>query len=258
MAPIKFEEQLKDKLEERSLQPSAESWTKLSERLDAEEKKTKFPWFWWMGIAAAVIITLTVVMQTLGPKNTEQSLPQVVEQEVKDDFNNTEKSNTTEINTIELASENNEVEVGSKGQDKENKTEIINYKSATKRKVDTQLAVEQNIEENSSKDVVNFKNEQQTIIEEAIIDKAAVAEAIKDINTQKTNVTDREVDSLLKVASKELFKDKLHKEANRTVDAKSLLEDVEDEMGQSFRSKVYEVLKDGYKTVKTAVAQRND
>jgi len=29
-------------------------------------------------------------------------------------------------------------------------------------------------------------------------------------------------------------------------------------MGQSFRSKVYEVLKDGYKTVKTAVAQRND
>ena len=99
MAPIKFEEQLKDKLEERNLQPSSESWAKLSERLDAEEKKTKFPWFWWMGIAAAVIITLTVFMQTLGPKNTEQSLPQVVEQEVKDDFNNTEKSNTTEIKT---------------------------------------------------------------------------------------------------------------------------------------------------------------
>lgn len=258
MAPIKFEEQLKDKLEERSLQPSAESWTKLSERLDAEEKKTKFPWFWWMGIAAAVIITLTVVMQTLGTKNTEQTLPQIVEQEVKEDYNKTKESNTTEIKTIELASEDNEVEVGSESQDKKSKTEIINYKSATKRKVDTQLAVEKNIEENSSKDITNSINEQKTIIEEAIIDKAAVAEAIKDINTQKTNVTDREVDSLLKVASKELFKDKLQKEANRTVDAKSLLEDVEDEMGQSFRSKVYEVLKDGYKTVKTAVAQRND
>ncbi|WP_138432996.1 hypothetical protein [Winogradskyella algicola] len=258
MAPIKFEEQLKDKLEERSLQPSAESWTKLSERLDAEEKKSRFPWFWWMGIAAAVIITLTVVMQTLGPKNTEQSLPKVVEQDVKDNSNNTEKSNTIEIKSIELASDNNEVEVGSEGQDKKSKTEIINYKPTTKSKVDTQLAVEQKIEENSSKDIVNLKNEQKTIIEEARIDKDAVANAIKDINTKNSNATDREVDSLLKVASKELFKDKLQKEANKTVDAKTLLEDVEDEMGQSFRSKVYEVLKDGYKTVKTAVAQRND
>jgi hypothetical protein len=255
MAPIKFEEQLKDKLEERSLQPSAESWTKLSERLDAEEKKSRFPWFWWMGIAAAVIITLTVVVQTLGSKNTEQSLPKVVEQDVKDNSNNTEKSNTIEIKSIELASDNNEVEVGSKAQEKKSKTEIINHKSAIKSKSDVQLAVEQNVEENSS---VNLKNEQKTIIEEAIIDKDAVANAIKDINTKNSNATDREVDSLLKVASKELFKDKLQKEANRTVDAKTLLEDVEDEMGQSFRSKVYEVLKDGYKTVKTAVAQRND
>ncbi|MBD11037.1 MAG: hypothetical protein CMC68_09920 [Flavobacteriaceae bacterium] len=85
-----------------------------------------------------------------------------------------------------------------------------------------------------------------------------VEQAIKDLNTEKTTVTDREVDSLLKVANKELFKDKLQKEASRTVDAKSLLEDVEDEMGQSFRTKVYEVLKDGYQTVKTAVAQRNE
>ena len=34
MAPIKFEENLRDKLEERSLQPSANSWSKLSDRLD--------------------------------------------------------------------------------------------------------------------------------------------------------------------------------------------------------------------------------
>lgn len=261
MAPIKFEEQLKDKLEERSLQPSAESWAKLSERLDAEEKKTKFPWFWWMGIAAAVIITLTVVMQTLGPKNTEQTLPQVVEQEVKDDSNNTGKSNTTEFKTIELASEDNEVEVGSEGQAKENKTEIISYKSATKRKVDTQLAVDEKLMQKNKSSVENSSKDIKLITEKVTIDKEAFAEAMTEVLNEikpNTAVTDREVDSLLKVASKELFKDKLHKEANRTVDAKSLLEDVEDEMGQSFRSKVYEVLKDGYKTVKTAVAQRND
>ena len=41
MAPIKFEENIKDKLEKRTLTPSSESWSKLSERLDAEDNSSK-------------------------------------------------------------------------------------------------------------------------------------------------------------------------------------------------------------------------
>ena len=37
-----------------------------------------------------------------------------------------------------------------------------------------------------------------------------------------------------------------------------LLETVEDEMGQSYRGKVFEALKESYKTVKTAVVNRNN
>ncbi len=258
MAPIKFEEQLKDKLEKRSLQPSAESWAKLSERLDADEKKFKNPWFWWMGIAAAVIITLTIVMQTLGTKNTEEILPEVVEQEIKEDSNKVEAPLVIDTKETELVSQNNEDETVSETEKKKNKTEIINYKSANKNKLNTQLAVDEKADKINTKDISNSENLQKAIIEKATIDKAVVVQALKDLNTEKTTVTDREIDSLLKVANKELFKDKLQKEASRTVDAKSLLEDVEDEMGQSFRTKVYEVLKDGYKTVKTAVAQRNN
>ncbi|APY08866.1 hypothetical protein BWZ20_11380 [Winogradskyella sp. J14-2] len=258
MAPIKFEEQLKDKLEERSLQPSTESWAKLSERLDAEEKKTKFPWFWWMGIAAAVLITLTIVMQTLGSKNTEQTLPQVVEQDLKEDTNKVEESATKDTKEMQLVIENSEAQTSSEQKSNKNQKEIINYKSVAKSQTKSQLAVDEKIDEVNTNNIINSKNEQKVIIEETLIDKAVVAQTLKDLNTEKTTVTDREVDSLLKAASKVLFKDKLQKEASRTVDAKSLLEDVEDDMGQSFRTKVYEVLKDGYKTVKTAVAQRND
>ena len=60
------------------------------------------------------------------------------------------------------------------------------------------------------------------------------------------------------MASKELFKDKLQKEAFKTVDASALLLSVEEDMGQSFRSKVFDALKGGYETVKTAVAERNN
>lgn len=258
MAPIKFEEQLKDKLEKRSLQPSAESWAKLSERLDADEKKSRTPWFWWMGIAAAVIITLTVVVQTLGTNDTEEILPQIVEQDTKEDTNKVEQSITTDITEVKLASESNEPETSSEQESNKNQTEIINYKSVAKSQTKTQLAIDEKVDESYTGNIINSKNEQKAIIEEAVIDKAVVAQAIKDLNTEKTTVTDREVDSLLKVASKELFKDKLQKETSRTVDAKSLLEDVEEDMGQSFRSKVFEALKDSYETVKTAVAQRNN
>lgn len=258
MAPIKFEEQLKDKLEKRSLQPSADSWAKLSKRLDADVKKSKNPWFWWMGIAAAVIITLTVVVQTLETNDTEEILPIVVEQEAQKDIEKVEESLPKTIEETELVSENDEVEDSSDKKDDKKKPEILNYKSITKGNIKTQLAVDQKTENSNTKDISYTKNEQKAIIEEVTIDKAVVAQTLKKLNTEKTEVTDREVDSLLKVASKELFKDKLQKEASRTVDAKSLLEDVEDEMGQSFRTKVYEVLKDGYQTVKTAVVQRNN
>lgn len=258
MAPIKFEEQLKDKLEKRSLQPSTESWSKLSERLEADEKRSRNPWFWWMGIAAAVIITLTVVVQTLETNDTEEILPIVVEQEAQKDIEKVEESLPKTIEETELVSGNDGVEDSSDKKDDKKKPEILNYKSVIKGNIKTQLAVDQKTENFNTKDISNTKNEQKAIIEEVTIDKAVVAQTLEELSTENTTVTDREVDSLLKVASKELFKDKLQKEASRTVDAKSLLEDVEDEMGQSFRTKVYEVLKDGYKTVKTAVAQRND
>ena len=90
------------------------------------------------------------------------------------------------------------------------------------------------------------------------LDKTAISQAIDNLNTANDAKLNREVDSLLKVASKELTKNNAIKDALKTVDANTLLDEVQDEMGQSFRSKVYEVLKDSYKTVKTAVAQRNN
>ena len=39
MAPIDFENNIKDKLDERMLKPSTDAWGKLSERLDNQDKK---------------------------------------------------------------------------------------------------------------------------------------------------------------------------------------------------------------------------
>ncbi len=53
---------IKDKFEDREIQPSPASWEKLSQRLDHNDKKSKKPVLLWLVAAAAVLVLgLTVV-----------------------------------------------------------------------------------------------------------------------------------------------------------------------------------------------------
>ncbi len=58
MEPNKFEEEIRNKLNEREIQPSAATWTKLEGMLSAEDKpRAKFPWWY---VAASVLGFLLV------------------------------------------------------------------------------------------------------------------------------------------------------------------------------------------------------
>ena len=92
-------------------------------------------------------------------------------------------------------------------------------------------------------------------------EQAKLNEVVTEINKLKTEnpaVTDDEIDSLLKQAEREILTNKLNILNTRTVDVNSLLQDVETDLEQSFRSKVFEALINNYETVKTAVAERNN
>ena len=260
MAPIKFEEQLKDKLEKRSLEPSADSWAKLSERLDADEKKSRNPWFWWMGIAAGFVIMLAIAVQAFGSKDAQNIDPVLVEDKNIEYKTEDQKPDVNNENTIELAVEDEPVEIENENIESVKQPEIINYKTVTNKKPISkpQLATINDKEKVKVKVLTDNNQAEDIIKKEAIINTTAVAKAIESFKPENTSVTDREVDSLLKLASKELFKDKLKKETRNTVNANDLLLEVEEDMGQSFRSKVFEALKDSYETVKTAVAERNN
>lgn len=260
MAPIKFEEQLKDKLEKRTLSPSAEGWSKLSDRLDADEKKSKNPFFWWLSIAAGVLIMIAVSVQFFGTDESKEVLPKVVVEKVIEKSLEGEESKLNPAKSIELVNKDS-------FEDKKEDTpiaqepQILDYKKVTSKKAvpKTQLAKTDDIfnsaQSNGIKEDVN--NQLQEELDNAMMENA-VADALKDLKSENTSVTDREIDSLLKIASKELFKERLSSETSKIVDASSLLMSVEDEMGQSFRSKIFDALKDSYESVKTAVVQRNN
>ena len=83
MAPLKFEEHIKDQMEQRKLQPSADAWQKLNEQLDDESEKKNNKAFWWFGIAASIIGVLLVVTVMLNSGN-ENTIPTIVDTENTD------------------------------------------------------------------------------------------------------------------------------------------------------------------------------
>jgi hypothetical protein len=82
-----------------------------------------------------------------------------------------------------------------------------------------------------------------------VISQSEIAIAHED--TKMENV-DLEVEALLLLATAELKADSIY-----TVNSGDLLHQVEYELDQSFREKVFEVVKDGLKKAKTAVATRD-
>lgn len=250
MAPNKFEENIKDKLDNRRLQPSSDAWSKLSDRLDDQEKKQKgFP-FWWLGIAASIIGVLLVATQFYKREIIEKTpkivvTPEVIKQQESTQFN---------------LKESNDILID------HDETKVTEVKQPLKRTaiLKEQLLVEEAVTINQK--ALPELNKETKIPEQGIIkeltledqkiqDVVAQVQKLQELNTE---VTDATIDALLQEAQKEIRLKNMFNETAGVVDANALLQGVEDDLEQSFRGKVFQALKENYITVKTAVAQRNN
>ncbi len=258
MAPIKFEEDIKDKLDKRTIVPTAGAWEELSNRLDAEQEKSSNNRFWWLGIAASFIGLLCIVsffneseMENTIP-DTLVNTPVVNEiEELKSRIIEEELKETEEINVV-IEPPFEEVKPSLKKHIKK-PTEPI----ATISKADIQLAMEQNIPKiGDDKDIIKYKGSLEMSFEK---EKAQeVAEVIFALSETDEGVSDASIDSLLKQAQREILLSKMKNKDQVAIDAVLLLQEVEGELDESFREKVFKAFKSTYGSVKTAIAQRND
>ena len=247
MAPIKFDENIKEKLSKRSLQPSEKAWDSLSERLDTLEKKDNKKTFWWLGIAASLVGVLLLVSQFMNEEEPQNESQQVVNIETELSI-----KDTIEIN---IAEENGEI----KGAELEKliiSAPVVAEKKAIKEKGDV-LEQEKEIvpELNEVINVIKVEPKVLSFEEEKI---QQVVAKIHELEKNNEKVTDKTIDDLLLQAQKEIALNKSLNKNPNLVDAALLLQDVEAELDQSFRVKVFETLKSSYMSLKTAVAQRND
>ncbi len=267
MAPIKFDEKIRDKLNKRTITPSEMAWEKLDDKLDGLKKKKNNKPFWILGLAASFAGVLLV--SSLFFKINETTKPVIVKTkdkvEIKKEINSIvfeeEAKEKIVINKENQIQEKEEVEknrVLIKGIQQQQKV-AKGYKEEVvenrKRTIQGKSVISEELEVHSIAKVValNGKNNTDNFETQKVNEVAA---QIQELKANKNNISEAEIDALLNKAQKEIFKRRSETNSIRVVDANSLLFDVENELEQSFRERVFETIKSGYKTVRTAVVER--
>ena len=247
MAPIKFEEHVKEKLDEREIRPSAGSWDKLNSSLDKSQKSSGGKW--WMSAAAAVVVLMISSLLFLDQQN--ENTPVIVEEPAENGLNeNSEKAKFEQ--PVEIASEEQEKIQELKPSNK------IEESKPEKRKESTGVVA------------ANVSNKRQPVESVSIIQtrvnegaeafysediQALIASVVKGDGSGK-QVSEDEVEALLAEARREVSRE-AKMAGNSALDPDELLAQAEDEIYQSFKEKIFNVLKDGYQKAVIAVSNRN-
>lgn len=256
MEPNKIEEQFKELLNSRELQPSDKAWDRLDAMLSvAEEKKTKRS-FGWLYIAASIIGFIFV--GTLFFSQTEELIDVR-----RDDVVSQEKGEKSSEHTIQGQSKKDILpsiqsqgvaEVSNDNQKSKNqitKSEgIVHCNTCPSEKVIINQKTNRNLNQINNEKIAEFKNETSI----------AHSEIPKTVESNKS-LTDKESilksDNNLLVSLDNTAKQLANKKATIKVDAKSLLSQVDGEVEYTFREKVFTKINKNYQEIKVALVNRN-
>lgn len=233
MEPEKFENNIKKVLGEREIKPSAAGWEKLEQRLEQNRKKR--PYLLWMTSAAAIAAIFFVLGSYFNsPMPSEE--PQIVEEAVQEPVLQ-EKQDEPEMIQVAVSEEEEEIREEKKPSAGRGVKKAIF--EAPVSKVSEEAIAE--VSEETSEEEKPVTEKFPGLLEE-IQTELAAREIPQD-------VSEHEIEALLLLATAELEADPVY-----SVNPDELLDQVEYELDQSFRQKVFEVVKEGLLKAKTAVA----
>ncbi len=245
MKPNTIEKQFREKLNSQEIQPSQQAWDRLDAMLSvAEEKKTKrspFLSFQFIGIAASILVFVTVGTF----------------------FYNQKSSNNIPANTVVINEQGKDsvMKNTSVVADKE----IVTTQQTAKTELSNKTIIAQNEKSfiRSTKKSINQKTNNPSIInkEKAIEYQNSGDVALKDlpkIESSKEIIISKSINSKQNtLVSSETTLSKSDTSSKVKVNANSLLSEVDSELELTFREKVFKRVTKNYKEVKVALANRN-
>lgn len=236
MAPNNWEEQIKQQLQGREIQPSAQAWDRLDAMLTvAEEKKTKRPfgvYFRYMAIAASVLVFLSLGFYfTSDLPEPDANTQTGVTQKEGSETQSQPKGTTVNELPVGTPAPTEAVAV----QPTESKSTADSQKSNTvspKKRIINQKAIP-----TTESYAATAVPAPQSVVQNPTV------------NTQNSTGSNPKTDVAL--AQPQLAK------TNIKVDAASLLNQVDGELNQSFRERMFDRLNRNYQSAKSALATRN-
>lgn len=245
MAPNKFENQIKEKLNAREIQPTKMAWDRLDAMLSvAEEKNNKKATiftFKSVRIAASILLFLSFGLFFIFQKEEVSVNNQIVTKEIEKNKEQKDSVIAKQNLTNELTNQQEEQVAVSIN----NKPQIINKKSS------------ESFNQNNQKTGVNPIINKEKEIEYQVTEVIAQKDMPRIISQEKIEMPKKvavNVDDLLasvESPSKSAVSQKVK------VNANSLLSQVDGELEQTFRQKVFQKITKNYKEVKVALANRN-
>lgn len=224
MEPNKTEKDFKQKLEQRTIQPSDMAWDRLDAMLSVAENKKPKKNKAWMYIAACFLVFLVLgalfLKQEKQSNGLENNTNGVV---IKDNEPQNENTQSPLDNTRMIAPVMQQESVAASG----NTPKVVRASGT-----------------HINKEVPSEKAFQGQTQEQI---------ALADTKDQQNGIQQNDADQLLASVSGSTAK----KRATVKVDPNSLLSSVEGELTESYRSKAFQGVIKSFNTVKVAVANRN-
>ena len=240
MEPNNFEKDFREKLNQRTIEPSDKAWDRLDAMLSVAEVKKPKKKNKWLYIAASIVGFLLVGTFFFNQKKSVAETPEntvVVKENIQKKSVVKPSLNTADSIEKEIAVSEKEPIKNTGNSIKEEEKKLIQKSNKT------------------------IKNENNQIAESSVIIK-------KNQETQSTNnqisipetPKNETADQLLKTAEKTVVAENSAKPKSKSkikINANDLLNQVDGELELSFREKVIAKVNKNYQTVKVAVANRN-
>ena len=235
MEPNKLENEFRNKLNEREINPSANSWDKIDAMLTVAEKpKAKFPWLFIAASFVGFLLIGTVFFKGFETVKIDKGNPVVLEEKI--DRNNLE-----------------EPEIINEG--------VLNRVQKTTIEVHKVVADNNNVKKQPKQ--LNNKEEEVLIINKSK-ENDAVVNSSENKNYQSTSVNKYiSAEKLLAVVTNTKFEpkatDKTFEKTRKviSVNPNSLLSNAETELNQSFRESALDKFNKNFNAIKTVLVNRN-
>lgn len=246
MEPNKFEEHIKVAFNKRTINPSDSAWDRISGQIEGNPIVKKHPWY-KIAVAAGLIGVFIGLLLYYNRETPTENVDNTI-------VNTTDKSDIFDRDITPQIIENTKTEVA----DNQNQNTVgkTTTKAEYRKKEIPDKAIA--IVDNSDDKPQNITGVENTVQQKLIAIKiSGVVAKVAEIEQHYNTVTVREIDSLIKQAEEELLRSKLFMPDN-AVNAEALLAEVENELEEPLKTKLYKLLKKGIIEARTVIADREN